>query len=44
MNSLSRCQRELCSEAPLYSAARKHLDLAQQAMLALEAIETDSRH
>lgn len=44
MNSLSRCQRELRAEEPCYGAARAHLDLAQQAMTALEVIETGSRH
>ncbi|TXI16585.1 MAG: hypothetical protein E6Q67_14240 [Roseateles sp.] len=44
MNSLSRCQRELRADVPSYSAARSHLELAQQAMAALEAIDTGSQH
>ena len=40
MNSLSTCQRELRQQVPCYSVARMYLELAQQAIAALEAIET----
>lgn len=44
MNSLSTCQRELRQQIPCYSVARMYLDLAQQAIAALEAIETGAVH
>lgn len=40
VNGLSICQRELRQQVPCYSLARMYLEMAQQAIAALEAIET----
>ena len=40
VNGLSICQRELRQQVPCYSLARMYLEMAQQAIAELEAIET----
>ena len=44
MNSLARCKAMLLANEPMYGFAQQHLDAAQQALTALQAVEVNHAH
>ena len=44
VNSLARCKAMLLANEPMYGFAQQHLEAAQQALAALQAIEANHVH
>lgn len=44
MNSLARCKAMLLANEPMYGFAQQHLEVAQQALAALQAVEASHAH